>query len=546
MDTVTLDLKHLKSFKGREGPLLLIIMDGIGIGRKDETNAIYLANTPNLDRLFSSALYCRLKAHGTAVGLPSDKDMGNSEVGHNTIGAGRIFDQGALLVGRAIETEAIFETENWKTIVRRGRGGGTVHFLGLLSDGNVHSHIDHLNKLIDKCVISDVPRVCVHALLDGRDVDQKSALNYVIPLEEKLKRISAREGFFYCIASGGGRMNVTMDRYNADWDVVKRGWNAHVRGEARPFGSAEEAIRTYYAEDPDITDQYIDAFVIVDLDGNPVGPVLDGDAMVCFNFRGDRSIEISRAFTEDDFDEFERSFFPDVFYAGMMEYDGDTHMPPNFLVTPPLIDRTVSEYLCAEKITSFAISETQKFGHVTYFWNGNRSGYIDESLETYVEIPSDKIQFDKAPGMKAEQIKNKTIELLLSGRYRFGRLNFANGDMVGHTGSMLAAITAVETVDKCIGDILNVIDRVKGVAVVTADHGNSDEMFTIDKQGKKNIKTAHTLNPVPFVIYDSAFNEEYKMASLKESGLANIAATILNLMGYEKVADYAESLITVA
>jgi len=497
------------------------------------------------DRLFSSRLYCQLQAHGTAVGLPTDKDMGNSEVGHNALGAGRVFEQGARLVNQAIETSQIFETKLWSSIVQRVKNGGTLHFMGLLSDGNVHSHIDQLYKLIDKCVDLELKRVRVHALLDGRDVGEKSALKYVIPTEDKLRKISEKKGLDYCIASGGGRMKVTMDRYNADWNIVKRGWDAHVRGKARSFRSAEEAVRTYYDEDPGITDQYMDAFVIVRPDGRPVGPITDGDAVICFNFRGDRAIEISRAFTRESFQEFDRGLLPDILYAGMMQYDGDTNTPPNFLVRPPSINRTISEYLCSEKIRTFAISETQKFGHVTYFWNGNRSGYIDESFETYVEIPSDKIKFDKAPKMKALEIKDKTIEMLRSGSYKFGRLNFANGDMVGHTGTMDAAITAVETVDRCVGILLKVIKELEGIAVVTSDHGNSDEMFTVNKSGDKNTKTAHTLNPVPFAIYDPNYSGEYEIAELAKQGLSNIAATLLNLLGYEKVEGYDPSLIRV-
>ena len=540
---MTLKLKKLKSFSGRMGPLLLIIMDGIGIGRKDEGNAVYLAKTPNLDRLLKSRLYLQLQAHGTAVGLPTDEDMGNSEVGHNAFGAGRVLDQGALLVNRAIETGKIFGTELWFRIVKRVRDGGTLHLIGLLSDGNVHSHIDHVYKLVDKCVELKLKRVRIHALLDGRDVGERSALEYVIPMEAKLRRISREKGLDYAIASGGGRMKVTMDRYNADWNIVKRGWEAHVLGKARPFRSAEEAVRTFYDEDPGITDQYLDAFVVVNPEGHPVGPIVDGDAVICFNFRGDRAIEISRAFTEKDFQDFDRGSFPDILYAGIMEYDGDTHIPPNFLVRPSAIDHTISEYLCAERIKTFAISETQKFGHVTYFWNGNRSGYFDESLETYVEIPSDRIKFDKAPKMKAIEIKDKAIEMLRSNKYRFGRLNFANGDMVGHTGIMKAAIIAVETVDQCVGELLSVIKELKGIAVVTADHGNSDEMFTIDRKGVKIPKTSHTLNPVPFAIYDPGYKGEYEMAELKRPGLSNIAATLLNLLGYEKVDNYDPSLI---
>jgi len=469
--------------------------------------------------------------------------MGNSEVGHNALGAGRVFDQGARLVNAALQTGKIFETQQWDKIVQRAKKGGTIHFIGLLSDGNVHSHIDQLYILIDRCAELDLKRLRVHALLDGRDVGERSALDYITPTEAKLRKISEEKGLDYRIASGGGRMKVTMDRYNADWSIVKRGWEAHVLGRGRPFLTAIEAVKTYYNEDPTITDQYMNSFVIVDDIGKPVGPIIDGDAVIYFNYRGDRAIEISRAFEEKDFHEFDRGPLGDVLYAGMMEYDGDAHIPKDFLVYPPAITNTISEYLCAEKVKTFAVAETQKYGHVTYFWNGNRSGYIDESLETYVEIPSDRIEFDKAPKMKAVEIKDRVIELLKTGQYRFGRLNFANGDMVGHTGVMEASIIAVETVDHCVGELLGVIRELEGIAVVTSDHGNADEMFTTDKDGKKKVKNAHTLNPVPFIIYDPAYHAEYQMAHGESESLSNVAATLLNLLGYEKAGDYEPSLI---
>jgi len=539
-----LGLKRLSAFPGGRGPLLLVIMDGVGIGKKDESNAVYMARTPCLDRLLTGPLYVELKAHGRAVGLPSDEDMGNSEVGHNALGAGRIFDQGALLVNKAIASGRLFETPIWKRLVDRARSGGTLHFLGLLSDGNVHSHIEHLYRMIDACASQGVTRLRVHALLDGRDVGERSALGYVVPLEARLSEISHTTNVDYEVASGGGRMKVTMDRYEADWSIVKRGWEAHVLGKARAFRSAEEAVRALYAEDANMTDQYLPAFSIVNAEGLPIGPIRDGDAVVNFNFRGDRAIEISRTFTEKDFRAFDRGPLPDILYAGMMEYDGDTHMPPHFLVSPPAIEGTVSEYLCHEGVTSFAISETQKYGHVTYFWNGNRSGYINETLERYVEIPSDRIEFDKAPKMKAWEITQETLDLLNSGRYLFGRLNFANGDMVGHTGVLKAAIEAVETVDQCLGVLLDAIKGLGGVALVTADHGNSDEMFTLGKDGNRVPKTSHTLNPVPFAIFDPKYQGEYRMTALRERGLSNVAATILNMLGFEKPAGYDPSLIT--
>jgi len=539
----SLELKKLNNFSGRPGPLVLIVMDGVGIGKHDDSDGVFLAKTPCLDELMKSKLYTQLKAHGTAVGMPSDDDMGNSEVGHNALGAGRVFDQGAKLVGKSIETGAIFESEIWEKLVDRVNENNKVfHFIGLLSDGNVHSHIDQLLAMVRHCAEEGVRRVCIHVLLDGRDVYEKSALTYIEKTEAVLKEInSAHKNFEYRIASGGGRMVTTMDRYNADWSVVERGWKAHVLGRGRRFTSAKEAVETYYKEDPKITDQYMDSFVIED-DGSPVGTIEDGDSVVFFNFRGDRAIELSIAFEAIDFDKFDRVREPDVLFAGMMEYDGDMHTPKHYLVSPPQIDGPIGAYLCANGVPSFAISETQKYGHVTYFWNGNKSGYIDEKLETYLEIPSDKIRFDQAPKMKAAEITEKTIELLKSGKYKFGRLNYPNGDMVGHTGVPEAIIVAVEAVDEGLSKLLGVVRELNGIAVVLADHGNAEEMFTV-KGGKKQVSTAHSLNPVPCVIVDVGYQGEYEMANPQGAGLANVAATLLNLLGYEAPKEYAPSLI---
>lgn len=539
-----LKLNKLPGFNGRGGPLLFMVLDGVGIGKHDESDGVWLAKTPTLDRLWKEdKLYTQLRAHGPAVGLPSDDDMGNSEVGHNALGAGRVFAQGAKRVNLAIASGEIFEGEVWKMAVAKGLAGGALHFIGLLSDGNVHSHIEQLFAMLRRAAADGVKKVRVHVLCDGRDVGERSALDYIRPTEALLKELSQAHGFDYRIASGGGRMKVTMDRYEADWKIVERGWKAHVHGEGRKFGSAEEAISTLYAEDTKITDQYLGEFVVADSQGKPVGPIVDGDAVVFFNFRGDRAIEISKAFTLKDFDKFDRGRLPEVLYAGIMQYDSDINMPPLYLVQPPKIDRTLSEYLVNAKTTMFAISETQKYGHVTYFWNGNRSGYLDKSLETYVEIPSDRIEFDKAPKMKALEITEKTIELLKSGKYRFGRLNFANGDMVGHTGIIPAVITAVETVDACVGRLLEVVEELDGVAIITADHGNSDEMFTVNKKGAREVRTAHSLNPVPFWIVDYGYKGEYEMAAVENPGLTNVAATVLNLLGFEKPAEYDPSLI---
>lgn len=536
-------LKKLSQFHGRPGPLLLIILDGVGIGKRDESDGVFLAKTPCLDELMKGELYTTLKAHGKAVGMPSDEDMGNSEVGHNALGAGRVFSQGASLVKNSIQEGAIFKTPLWKDLVKNVKEKNRVfHFIGLLSDGNVHSHIDHLFALLTQCAKEGVKKARIHSLLDGRDVYEKSALEYIEKTEKLLNELNNGYKVDYKIASGGGRMVTTMDRYNADWDIVKKGWDAHVLGKGRMFACAKEAVQTYYEEDKGVTDQYLNSFVIAHK-GKPVGTIEDGDSVVFFNFRGDRAIELSVAFQEErGFDKFDRERFPHVLYAGMMQYDGDLKIPKNYLVNPPEIEGAVSIYMCKSGIASFAISETQKYGHVTYFWNGNRSGYVDKKLEEYVEIPSDRIQFDKAPKMKAYEITEKTIELLRRGRFKFGRINFPNGDMVGHTGIPPAIIQAVEAVDECMGKLIKVIKELNGVAVVLADHGNADEMFTV-KNGQRIVSTAHSLNPVPCAIVDSAYQGEYTMAALEKRGLANVAATLLNLLGYEKPREYDPSLI---
>jgi 2,3-bisphosphoglycerate-independent phosphoglycerate mutase len=539
-----LQLAPLPGYHSFSGPVVLVIMDGIGLGKRDESDGVYLANTPVLDGLLAEPLSLRLKAHGKAVGLPSDEDMGNSEVGHNALGAGRVFAQGAQLVNEAVKSGAIFRGAAWESAMARGRAGGTVHFIGLLSDGNVHSHISHLFALMDRCAEEGVARVRVHPLLDGRDVGERSALTYLDALEQRLAALNGAGGRDYRVASGGGRMVTTMDRYNADWAVVERGWRAHVLGLGRAFASAREAVETYYREDPGSTDQYLDSFVIAE-GGQPVGTIQDGDAVIFFNFRGDRAIEISRAFEEPGFRAFDRVRVPDVYFAGMMQYDGDAQIPRQFLVEPPAIDRTVSQYLCAAGVTSFATSETQKFGHVTYFWNGNNSGYIDQQLEQYVEIPSDKIMFDERPWMKSGEITDAVIEAVRSGRFKFIRVNYANGDMVGHTGVVNAIRIAVEAVDLALQRVLPVVRAAGGVLVVTADHGNADCMFT-ETQGKREPMVAHTLNPVPFVVKDFSGANTLALASVPAPGLGNVAATLLALLGFQKPDDYDPSLLGIA
>ncbi len=542
--------------KGRKPrPLTIVVMDGIGYRADTVGNAVAQAYTPNLDRLLRQCPYILLKAHGRAVGLPSDDDMGNSEVGHNAIGAGRYYPQGALLVNEAIQTGRLFEGKTWNRLIDYCKEHkGTLHFLGLFSDGNVHSNISHLSAMLTHAAMVDkVPRARIHILLDGRDVGETSALDYVDPFEEYLEQLNADAGVDYRIASGGGRMAITMDRYEANWDMVSLGWKTHVAGEGRKFRSAREAIETYRREKPGVIDQDLPPFVIADESGWPVGTIGDGDSVIFFNYRGDRAIEISKAFEEENFEKFCRRPYPRVAYAGMMEYDTELHIPKSFLVEPPHIERTMGELLSLQGVKQYAISETQKFGHVTYFWNGNRSGEFNPELENYEEVPSDRVPFEQRPWMKAAEITDRVVEVIQSGGYDLVRLNFANGDMVGHTGVFPAAKIAVEAVDLCLGRIVEAVKSVGGILLVTADHGNAEEMFEMNKktgepklneEGLPKAKTAHTLNPVWLIVYDPSGGDSIRFNSeVASPGLTNIAATCFQILGLEPPAGYDPPLL---
>lgn len=538
-------------FKGRKGPVVLVIMDGVGYGKFEEGDAVRQALTPNLDRLTAEWPSTRLKAHGTAVGLPDDSDMGNSEVGHNAIGCGRVFAQGAKLVGKSIAEGRIFSGETWKKLVANvTKNQGTLHFLGLFSDGNVHSNVAHLRSMLEKALAEGVTRARIHILLDGRDVGETSALEYVDPFEEFLAGLNA-QGADFRIASGGGRMQITMDRYGANWSMVEKGWHTHVLGEGRSFSSAREAIETLRDETQAI-DQDLPPFVIAE-SGKPVGTMEDGDSVIFFNFRGDRALEITAAFEEDQFEKFDRKRRPKVEYAGMMEYDGDLHVPRQYLVAPPSIDRTMGEYLTVSGVRQMAISETQKYGHVTYFFNGNRTGKFDEAREDYFEITSDIVPFEERPWMKAAEITDAVIKALEEGKYDFIRLNYPNGDMVGHTGIYPAVVCAMEALDLQLGRLEKAARKAGATLILTADHGNSDDMYEHDKKsgavvikenGQPKAKTSHSLNPVPCVIVDFDGKGEYS-AKLKEGlGISSLAATTIELLGLVAPDDYDPSLLS--
>lgn len=538
------------NWKGRRGPVVLVIMDGVGYGKYEEGDAVKASRMKYLDWFTKNCPHTQLKAHGTAVGLPTDDDMGNSEVGHNAMGCGRVFAQGAKLVAESIKSGLMYDGETWKKLIKNVKDkNSSLHFIGLVSDGNVHAHIDHLKAMVAQANKEGIKKIRVHALLDGRDVDPTSALNYVTPLEEYLASFKDAD---YQIASGGGRMFITMDRYNADWPMVERGWKAHVLGEGRQFESATKAIETYRAENAGLLDQDVHEFVIAK-DGKPVGTVEDGDSVILYNFRGDRALEITNCFEAgSEFNRFDRKRVPACEYAGMMEYDGDAHIPHQYLVNPPSIDRTMGEYLTKTGVKLLAISETQKYGHVTYFFNGNKQGKFDENLEDYVEVPSDVVPFEQRPWMKCAEITDKVIEAIKSGKYDHIRLNYPNGDMVGHTGVFNAVVCSMEGMDLQLGRLKQAIDEAGGILCLTADHGNSDDMYEhnkdgsvkMDKNGEPKAKTSHSLNPVPGIIYDPEYKGEYDNENLDSGlGISSWPATLMQLMGFVPPSDYDKSII---
>ena len=538
-------------------PLVLAILDGVGLESPTGDNALTLANAPFLHQVISGSLDGRpvvslpIRAHGTAVGLPSDADMGNSEVGHNIMGAGRIFDQGAKQVEAALESGDIWGTA-WQNVM--SRKNRRIHFLGLLSDGNVHSHIRHLVILLTRAAREGATEMVVHVLFDGRDVIDKTAEKYLSQLQDSIAQITAAHpGTRIIIGSGGGRMDVTMDRYEADWEIVRRGWQAHAVGSARPFRSAEEALAVFRAEDPEVSDQYLPAFTVVDDAGVPVGAMQDRDAVVLFNFRGDRMVEIYRALAEEPFAPFERGPLPeDLLVVGMTMYDGDLGIPAQFLVPPTRVTETVSELLAKAGIAQMACAETQKFGHVTYFWNGNRSDKFDESLETYVEIPSDRVPFDQLPEMKAAETGAEVIKAVESGRFPFIRCNFAGGDMVGHTGSIPASVVSVEAIDRALVLVNEAVRKAGGTLVITADHGNCEILIERDKKGNPLLdaqgnpvpKKSHTLSPVPFVVIEHG-GRAVTAAGIADAGISNVGATVLTLLGRPVPPDFRPALVTV-
>ena len=538
-----------------DGPVVLAVLDGVGLAPDSNGNAVSKARTMFLGQASQKYLHVALDASGEAVGLLPGQ-MGNSEVGHNTMGCGRVIKQGIAHIEEAFASGEVFDSEAWKGAITRilsennrsqldktsevwynnKIAPATLHFAGIFSDGGVHSHISHLEQMIEKAYKEGVRRMRIHAIFDGRDVPPMAEPKYIQRIEQFAKRFPDAD---IQIASGGGRMICVADRYENDWMVVKAGFDMMVRGEAKYFfRSAEEAVTTLRRIEPDVQDQYLPPFVIVDVDDRPVGKIEKGDVLIYFDFRADRAIEIAQAFTYWDFPYFDRGDYQptDVYFVGMTEYNSDTHVPEHRLVEPIHIDQTLNEFLGKHGVSELAVSETVKFGHITYYFNGN--SYERAEREDFEQIDSYTEPFDTRPWMRTAEITDKVLEKLPD--YKFVRINYPGGDMVGHTANIEATIVAMEAIDISLARIMKKVTKLGGCMIVVADHGNAEEL--LDKDGKA--KTSHTINKVPCIICDDTSNRgKYELNDLDNPGLANIASTIATLLGLDAPKEWDKSLI---
>ena len=518
-----------------DGPVVLVVLDGVGIREDTSFNAVKKAHLENYNHYIDDYPCAAINASGKWVGIP-DGDMGNSEVGHNAMGAGEIVLQRSAAVEQAIMDGKAFTEPVWKdTIKRVVDNGSTLHFMGIFSDGNVHSNIAHLEKMLEQAQKDGVKRVRIHALIDGRDVSPQSEPKYIQRIEKFIVKLGSPD---YKIASGGGRMVITCDRYENDWGMVEQGWHTHVLGEGRQFASATEAIETYRKENPGLQDQYMPAFVVAD-GGKAIGTINDGDALIYLDFRADRAIEIAQAFTYDDFPHFDRIRRPDVRFVGMTEYNEDLHVPQYTLVSTPEFKHSLTKHLAANGFRQYAISETVKFGHITYYFNGN--SYDVPTGEVEEEVPSYKEPFNTRPWMKSAEITDKLVAAIESGNYDFLRVNYPGGDMVGHFGELEPTIIAMESIDVCLKRIVDAVNKLGGITIITADHGNAEEL--IDEKG--NPKTSHTTNKIPFALIDDTDNRKLYKVKKGEFGLANVASTITDLLGIEADDAWLPSIIEI-
>ncbi len=501
-------MKDVKKYR----PVVLVVLDGWGAAPPGPGNAIRLARTPNCDQLMAEFPSTSLPAHGRAVGLP-DGQMGGSEVGHLCLGAGRIVYQDLSYLNHMIQTGEFQRNSVLLTAMNQAAlSGKALHLMGLVSPGGVHSHQDHIYTLVEMAREAGVSRVYVHAFLDGRDVAPASALEFLDALDRRLGQIGLGT-----VATVSGRY-YAMDR-DTRWDRVKLAWDAMVHSRGRTARNAREAVEKSYAEDA--TDEFVVPTVILDEQGSPVGPVRDGDSAIFFNFRGDRARELTRAFSFDGFDGFDRGERPKVNFVCMMKYL-DADIPVAFAAPEPRDG--LAETLAKAGKTQLHLAETEKFAHVTFFFNGGREEPF--SGEERILIPSPRVAtYDLAPEMSARSIAAEAVLRILSGEHDFIIINFANGDMVGHTGKLGPTIAAVETVDECIGDVWRAARTALGAMIVTADHGNADEMID-PVSGQPS--TAHSLNPVPFILAGTDARK------LRDGGdFADVAPTVLELMGIQ-------------
>ena len=496
-------------------PTVLMILDGYGLNDKCEHNAVCEAKTPIMDQLMSQCPYVKGQASGLAVGLP-DGQMGNSEVGHLNMGAGRVVYQELTRITKAIQDGDFFENEELVKAVENAKANNSaLHLFGLLSDGGVHSHITHVFGLLELAKRKGLEKVYVHCFLDGRDTPPASGKSYVEQLQAKMDEIGVGE-----IGVISGRY-YAMDRDNR-WDRVELAYNALTTGEGVKGTDAPAAVQASY--DNDKTDEFV-LPTVIEKDGQPTGVISDKDSVVFFNFRPDRAREITRAFCDDDFQGFERKARPQVTFVCFTDYD-DTIQNKQVAFHKVQLHNTFGEYLAAHNMTQARIAETEKYAHVTFFFNGG----VEEPNkgEDRILVKSPKVAtYDLQPEMSAYEVCDKLVGAIKSENYDVIVINFANPDMVGHTGVQEAAIKAVEAVDECVGKAVEALKEVNGQMFICADHGNAEYM--IDEETKEPF-TAHTTNPVPFILVNA--DPAYK---LKEDGcLADIAPTLLQIMGLEQ------------
>lgn len=494
-------------------PVVLVIMDGFGLRDETEGNAVALARKPHLDRLMKEAPFEKGHASGLSVGLP-DGQMGNSEVGHLNMGAGRIVYQELTRITKSIEDGSFFSVpELCEAIENCRKKQSALHLMGLLSDGGVHSHITHLYGLLELAKRSGISRVYVHCFMDGRDTPPDSGLSYLRQLEDAMKEIGVGE-----IATVSGRY-YAMDR-DKNWDRVEKAYRAMTAGEGAAVPSAEAAVERSYAQA--VYDEFI-VPAVVEKDGAPLGRVQDGDSVVFFNFRPDRAREMTRAFCDDAFTGFARGARPDVLFTCFVDYD-DTIGNKQVAFRKEEIRNTLGAYLASLGKTQCRVAETEKYAHVTFFFNGGVETPNPGEDRILVPSPKDVPTYDLKPEMSAPKVCEKLCAAIESGKYDLLICNFANPDMVGHTGVIPAAVKAVETVDACIGKVCESVEKADGVLFICADHGNCDMM--IDPESGEPF-TAHTTSPVPFIL----FHADPAYTLRKDGVLADIAPTLLALMG---------------